>query len=359
MIDGARPDFIDKVQYYNDLKKESIFFSQMISYAPYTIASLHATFSGMYGNSNGVNGYYQSFNFNEKSKALQEYLKGEGYYTECDLIREDVLTKRGFDKWRVHDEFKDNLIERHSEILNRVQNKKPFFLFFDYSKIHTNLVHNVIKKYSDFDKEYFDNKEKNAENYLKWVGESGNYLEAMMHHIKKLGLLEDSTILVFNDHGTSVGEKIGEKNYGSFLYDYTIKCFLYLIDKDLPKNKEVKEVIRSIDILPTILDMLKIKEAKNFKKMQGKSFLSFIDGKTEKRIAYSEAGGLGGPTPSPNKHNVKSARTDEWKLIYNETNKKKELYNIKKDPQEEKNLFGTEAKIEKYLWDIIETENRE
>ena len=67
MIDGVRYDAIDKVQYYRELKKESVFFPQLITYAPYTITSLNATFSGMYGYLNGVNGYYKAFNFDKKN----------------------------------------------------------------------------------------------------------------------------------------------------------------------------------------------------------------------------------------------------------------------------------------------------
>ena len=76
MIDGARYDAIDKVSYYNELKKESVFFPQLITYAPYTIGSLYALFSGMYGKENGVNGYYKAYSFDkENCFTLAQYLK--------------------------------------------------------------------------------------------------------------------------------------------------------------------------------------------------------------------------------------------------------------------------------------------
>jgi len=199
LIDGARSDIIDKVPFYNKLKKESTFFSQLITYAPYTIASLHATFSGMYGNRNGVNGYYKSYSFDrENCITLTQYLKETGYYTECDLIREDTIPPHGFDKLRVHDEFNDDLVERHSEILTQIRLKQPFFLFLDYSKIHSSLVTEVIKKYSDFDEEYFNNKENNIKNYIKLVEVSADYLSAILGKIKEFGLWENSIIFIFN-----------------------------------------------------------------------------------------------------------------------------------------------------------------
>ena len=90
--------------------------------------------------------------------------------------------------------------------------------------------------------------------------------------------------------------------------------------------------------------------------MQGASFLNFMSGTADDRIAYSETGGLGGPTPSPDKHNVKAVRTDKWKLIYNETNKNKELYNLESDREERNNLIGKHLEIENYLWEKLKSE---
>ena len=357
LIDGARYDVVNKLQFYRELRKDSTFFSQLITYAPYTIASLHATFSGMYGNRNGVNGYYKSYSFDKKNcLTLAQYLKQNGYYTECDLIRGDTIPEQGFDKSRVHDEFNDDLVERHSEILTQIKTKQPFFLFLDYSKIHINLVTNVIKKYSDFDKEYFDNRENNLKTYMGWVEESGNYLKSILSKLKNLALWGNSIILVFNDHGSGVGDRIGEKVYGVYLYDYTVRCFLYAMGNIFQKGIEVKNLVRSIDIMPTTLDILKIREKDGFKKMQGASFLNFMSGTADDRIAYSETGGLGGPTPSPDKHNVKAVRTDKWKLIYNETNKNKELYNLESDREERNNLIGKHLEIENYLWEKLKSE---
>src|SRR3989338_3799934 len=266
LIDGARYDVVNKLQFYRELRKDSTFFSQLITYAPYTIASLHATFSGMYGNRNGVNGYYKSYSFDKGNcLTLTQYLKQNGYYTECDLIRGDTIPEQGFDKSRVHDEFNDDLVERHSEILTQIKTKQPFFLFLDYSKIHINLVTNVIKKYSDFDKEYFNNRENNLKAYTRWVEESGHYLKSILSKKKSLALWDNSIILVFSDHGGSVGDRIGEKVYGVYLYDYTIKCWAYILGNSLPKNVEGKSLVRHIDILPTLLDMLKIREKEGYK----------------------------------------------------------------------------------------------
>ena len=192
--------------------------------------------------------------------------------------------------------------------------------------------------------------QRNIRIWIRSISKRGSeYLNGIIDRIKLLRLYDNSIILVLSDHGSSIGDKIGEKMYGSYLYDYTIRCFLYMIGKDLPKNMEINNLVRNIDVLPTILDILKIRQKRalsQYKQIQGKSFLKFAKGKFDERTAYSETGGLGGYTPSPKVHNVKSVRTNKWKLIYNETSKKKELYDLERDPKEEKNLFGTGLEIE-------------
>ena len=42
------------------------------------------------------------------------------------------------------------------------------------------------------------------------------------------------------------------------------------------------------------------------------------------------------------------------KLIFNEYNNTKELYNLQLDPSENNNLIGTNEKIEKILWDELQ-----
>ncbi len=351
MLDGVRSDTIDFAPYLKELKKESLFFSNFIVYAPYTLGSLHAIFSGIYGNVNGVNGYYRSYSFDkENCFTLAQYLKENGYYTEADVINKDLIPQQGFDKIRVHDEFTSNLKKRHPEILVQIKNKEPFFLFLDYNQVHTSLVKNVIKKYTDFDKEYFDNKEKNFASYAGFVKEAGEYLKLMINKLKELALYDNSIIIIFSDHGCSTGDRIGEKVYGVYLYDYTIRTFVYMIGKNLPKDVQKTNLIRSIDILPTLLNILKIPTKGKYRKLHGSSIMPILKNDEDNRMACSETGGLGGPTPSPEIHNVKCVRTNKWKLIFNITNKKKELYNLDEDKKEERNLAGTGLEIENHLW---------
>ena len=57
LLDGAR---IDRLPVSYGLKKlvtKGTLFSQMIAAAPYTVASIHSLFTGLYATTNGVNCY--------------------------------------------------------------------------------------------------------------------------------------------------------------------------------------------------------------------------------------------------------------------------------------------------------------
>lgn len=355
LMDGIREDCLLAHPFYNELRKSSVFFPNMITYAPYTIGSLHAIFSGLYGNTNGVDGYYKSYNFDKKNCfTLAQYLKEAGYYTECDVPIADLLPTQGFDKVRTYDRYEKEMTDRHAEILTQVKDRAPFLLFIRYGEVYANTVSEIIKKYSDFDEQYFSNKDNNLKMYNEWVEKSAAYLKIVLDKIKELNLHKNSIILIFSDHGCSVGDKKGEKAYGVFLYDYTLKSFLYVFEPNIPEGLGIKSVIRNIDIMPTILEILGVKEKQGFKKLQGKSFMGMLKGSKEERLAYSETGGLGGPNPSPEKHNLMAVRTNKWKLIYNETTKKRELYDLENDPEEKRNLAGKNLEIEVILWDEME-----
>ena len=159
--------------------------------------------------------------------------------------------------------------------------------------------------------------------------------------------------MIFSDHGCSVGEKIGERAYGAYCYDYTLRTFSSFITPDF-KQQEFSNQIRHIDLMPTILDFLKIPLDPRYESLDGHSLLPLIKNQHfEESIAYSETANPLQETSPPKKPNTKSVRTSKWKLIFNEYNNTKELYNLESDPNEKNNLSGTDLEIEKFLFDEL------
>ena len=358
LIDGGRVDRARRSPIFTNLQAKSVFFPQTITYAPYTNAAMHALFSGSYGNRNGTYSYWHTYRFKKnKFKTITEYFKDRGYFTCGDAHTELIVPKQGFDEFYIHDENKDDLSKHHSNLIDLVKTKNDqgnsFFLYLTYSNIHTGIKNEVLKTYNNFSKEYFQNKTINEKRYDGFFNKAENYLEIILKKIQDLDLYKSSIILVISDHGISIGEKFGEKAYGVFCYDYTIKAFAYLISNDLTP-REISSQVRHIDFMPTILDLMKIKSDPLYELVDGKSLIPLINGlKFEENIAYSETGNPLHDKAPPKAPNTKAVRTSKWKLIFNEHNNTKELYDLENDPDENNNLIGKNPSVENFLWNEL------
>ena len=352
MIDGGRYDRAMKSDFYKKLKEKSVCFSQPITYGPHTIAAMHATFSGCYGIRTGTDSYWSTYKFKKNQfKTITEYFHDQNYYTSADVISEIVIPKQGFDEFQIHDENHDDLTSRHLELIEKTHAKNQnFFLYLQFSGIHTGISNEVLKVYDNFSKEYFKNKKLNEKRYDKLFKKSELYLEKILEKINSLGLEKNSIILIMSDHGISTGEKIGERAYGAFCYDYTLRTFAYFFMPGF-NPIEISQQIRTIDFMPTILELLHISLDKNYSKLDGESLLPLIGGqKITEKIAYSESGNPLEEKKPPKTPNIKSVRTSKWKLIINMYNNSKELYDLEKDPEENTNLIDTNLEIQETLW---------
>ena len=342
------------VSSFSSLKQRSVFFSQPITYGPHTIAAMHAVFSGSYGTRTGTNSYWSTYLFKkDKFKIISQYLHDQNYYTVADVVNELVIPKQGLDEFHIHDEIKDDLTQRHKSFLEQMKSKNEqnqnFFLYLQYSNIHTGIMNEVLKVYKNHSKEYFEDREKNEQRYASLFKNAEKYLTEILQKINELGFPENSIILVMSDHGISVGEKVGERAYGAYCYDYTLRTFAYFMMQGITPI-EISQQVRTIDFMPTILDYVEIPLDKKYESIDGESLMPLIKGeKIPEKIAYSETGNPLQDTRPPKEPNTKSVRTSRWKLILNEYDDTRELYDLLNDPSENKNLSGTGLGIEDEL----------
>lgn len=347
LLDGARWDRVDTSVDFSEIKQKGVFLNNVSTALPYTIGSVNACFSGLYGKENGIDAYYKMFRLKESIKTLPELLHENGYFTACDLLSERIIRKKGFDIHQAHDEYKDDLSERHPKFLKQCiekANGKPLFLFLHFTRIHTVTVSEVLKKYEWDDEEFYKRKDENMKNYDKVFEEAGKYSKKILSEIDKS--LEDTVVIFFSDHGTGVGERFGERNYGSFTFEETIRTFYLFLHKQF-NTKTSSSLRESIDILPTLMELLEIKLEK---KLPGESFSKFILNNNEKlqnkKYTFSETGALHGPYPSPKEPNVFCIKNSKEKLIYYQTPQKWEYFDLEKDPNELENKFDeNDAKI--------------
>jgi len=360
-LDGLRQDKVEFCDNLNLLKEKSIYFPNMITVSPYTLTAHHSIITGLYPSQHGVDSYYHMFRFKKNLVTIPELLKRANYFTRCDIQLDTLMTKKGFDEYDVFDEHTVDYKTRHRNILKDISKHDKFFLFLQYSKLHTYLVSEVMSKTDkdSNDDEYFQNVQGNENRFVSHLKECDDAIGNIMRTLDDLKLLDKTIVIVMADHGTSFGEKKGEKFYGTFVYDYTIKvfCMMYVPNET---SQIVQSQCSSIDIFPTIAEIAGLNLGNDCSGVLGKSLFNFINGsENTDREVFVETGGLHGPWPSPKRHNVFCVRKNNKKLIYNDTPKTWEFYDLKNDPKELNNIYDDNSqditKFKNILLDYLKT----
>lgn len=355
LLDGSRCDRLQQSKDFDDLLKKGTLLNNVITAIPYTFGSLNAIFTGMYGKENGVDAYYKMFKLKDSVNFLPEIFSNNGYYTCCNLISEKVVSSRGFDYYSSHNEYEDNLMKLHPEFIKtsfKNSKDKPVFCFLQYSRIHTVTVSEILKKHDWDDPIFYNNKEKNLKTYDRVFEETGLYAKKIIETLDALGKLNDTIVVFFSDHGTGVGERFGERNYGVYTYDETIKTFYLFIGPKIIKDKIHNNLLSNIDVFPTLIEFcLEIPSQTN-----EKSFSSILDG-TDTQIhrdhVFSETGGLQGPNPSPHSPNVFCVKTSDHKLIYFKSTENWKFFDLKSDPSESHDIYSESNESVKHLKKIL------
>ena len=147
----------------------------------------------------------------------------------------------------------------------------------------------------------------------------------------------DDTIIIFtSDHGEEFGEhgKMGWHSHS--LYDELLLVPLIIkLPNSKYASKVVDEQVRSIDILPTLLDILDIRGLKTF---EGVSLIDLVTGKTlDQLFAVSQQDDKKG------KKRPTSIRTKKWKLYGSK------LFNLESDPLENNDVSNENKAVKDFL----------
>jgi choline-sulfatase len=177
----------------------------------------------------------------------------------------------------------------------------------------------------------------------------------LLDGLEQQGLASRTLVVVIGDHGESLGEH-GEMTHGIFLYDSTTHVPFLMAGPDVPAGKAITEQVRSIDVMPTVIEFLNLTPGSE---AQGVSLWPLIrEGhRVQSNYAYLE-------TLYPRTYmgwsELRGMRTDSWKLI---VAPRPELYNLQQDPQETNNLiarYPDDARLlRQKVWEIAGEQNRQ
>ncbi len=131
------------------------------------------------------------------------------------------------------------------------------------------------------------------------------FVDSLLAGMDRLGLRENTLIIFTSDHGESLGEHEYYFAHGTFAFEPTAHVPLVLSHPDLPSGLTIDRLVRSIDILPSVLDLLGMPYPPI---LEGESFVPLLTGReTMVEEAPICAGG--------DAYLTMAARTDRWKLV--------------------------------------------
>jgi len=170
------------------------------------------------------------------------------------------------------------------------------------------------------------------------IHEADRKFGLFLEEFDKLGLTGKTMIIVSSGSGNEYYEH-ERFDHGFSLYEELIHVPL-IIRIPEKRGHVIQNQVRTIDIMPTVLDLLDIDYDETIEnQMQGVSLVSLINGEDLLLGAFSETDYL--------LHTFKRSlrKSNGWKYIYSIDTEQKELYNLKEDPQELNNLVQEEKKI--------------
>lgn len=168
--------------------------------------------------------------------------------------------------------------------------------------------------------------------------------------LKANGQDENTVIVITADHGQGLSD--GYERHGwmkhRLLYDWSVRVPLIVRVPNGPSGAVVDAQVRTIDVVPTIMEAVQIPLADSA--VEGRSVLALAAGgsESEPRIAYADALNLydahappARTLPANQKDNLYMACDGRWKLIHHERNPEhSQLYDLLNDPKELSNIFS-------------------
>src|SRR5438874_633125 len=321
----------------DSMARDSVRFTHAFTPSPITNSSHTSILTGLMPSSHGVTDFAVPLASSHATWA--ELLKGKGYHTAAFIGAVILDSKslspgldRGFDfydNFPEHSESKSRWgrVERRGmDVVGRAEKwlsahpSGPRFVW-----VHLYDPHDPYEPPLPYSQIYKDRL------YDGEIAYADSALGNFIAYLKTHGWYENAIVIVVGDHGEGLGEH-GEDTHGIFLYDST--THVPLIIKPPGRSGSAKVVdaqVRTIDILPTVIDLLSIHAPPA---LDGESLKQYLSGGlTKDRPAFGE-------TDYPLRFGwapLRSVRAEGFKFI---EAPKPELYDLQKDPGELKNEYG-------------------
>jgi arylsulfatase A-like enzyme len=245
-----------------------------------------------------------------------------------------------------------------SEALNFIKRNQsnPFFCFVSTNVPHAPL--NINEKYAAPYKSQVSGR---LANYYGMITKFDEDFAWFMQNLQSLGLMDNTILIFMTDNGPCPwygGIKIDDDGFvtegysagmrGGKIWGYEnahrAPCFIHWPDGGLTGGKDMPALSAHIDLLPTLIDLCGLSSSGNIE-LDGKSLAPLLRGESEnhpERMLFVHNQRVDFPV----KYKDYQVLTDKWRLVKTD---KEELYDIKQDPGQKKDIAGEYPEVVKNL----------
>ncbi|NUR54553.1 MAG: sulfatase, partial [Acidobacteria bacterium] len=253
---------------FDALAAEGVVFDHASTSAPITLPAHSSIFTGRFPPQHGVRdngGYF----LNENEQTLAEVLKARGYATG-GFIAAYVLDSKwgiaqGFDtyfddfdlsKYRVFS--MGNIQRPGNEVVDRAlpwidqHRGAPFFAW-----VHLYDAHSPYAPPEPFKTQFA------GDLYQGEISFADAQVGRVVQFLRDRDLLDRTVIVVIGDHGESLDDH-GEQGHGFFVYESVVHVpMIVRAPFSAMQRRRVADPVRSVDVMPTVLDLLGVPEPAN------------------------------------------------------------------------------------------------
>ena len=384
-VDNMRPANMSVYDYDKDttpnlarFAEESAVFDHAFSVSAWTSPGMVSIFTGYYPPVHAQSGRYTYYD-KEMTSALR-VLAAEGYEILGQSISGPSHEDFGFERMlgRRPDQL-ENFIE------SRVSNDQHFFAWAHLRDVHLPytptqrnaekfgitshtsegieavLNHKMIFRPDGVDVNYVHADRVNFTEddvpviralYDGELADVDERLDRAFQRMREIGLLEHTIVVISADHGEELFEHgwVGHAStsYDGKLYDELIRIPLIIRFPDGSLTGRFDALAQSVDLMPTIFELLGVSDAGMVPPMQGSSLLPIIRGEREKvrDYVFTQTTMKGWTTPKEElSRRVVSVRSRTHKLIWfpDAGGTRVEGYDLRQDPAETNNIYPERA----------------
>jgi arylsulfatase len=232
--------------------------------------------------------------------------------------------------------------------IEQVKGKQPFFCY-----IATNAPHAPLQCPPEYEKLYTGKVLPNVAKFFGMIANIDNNVGRLMTQLKQWDLDRNTLVIFMTDNGGTAGVKIFNAGmHGAKVTPYNggtrVPCFMRLGDA-FPQGADVDALTAHIDLFRTLAELAGAKIPEDVSpKLEGRSLLPLLqDSKAAwpERTLVTHVGRWPRGGAAAAKFSQCSVRRGPFNMVRASKDKPWELYNLKADPGESKDLAAAQPEI--------------